>query len=282
MNAVVAPPFPANPTVGQIFGGWCWNGSTWVPAPPTMGMTVNTVIFNVSGAYMPSAGLTTCVVECIGGGGGGGGVNSTSAGQNAVAGGGSSGGYARKTLPAALVLGGVVVTVGAGGVGAISTATYGGTGGDTSFGALCVAHGGGGGGSVNTGSGATGGMIGQPGIGDFVTAGAHGAAGSSNMAVGTGDLLGGGLGGALFGGNRGPNPIATGTNTPGYQGDPNTGAGGSGAIVYNQTGQSNSGGVGGSGVCIVTEYLWGVSGGGGSGCAPIPITDGSCIGWGPC
>jgi hypothetical protein len=246
-----APTFPPNPTVGQQWQGFAFNGVSWVCAPAT-GVQVLTKVFNASGPYMPSPGLVSVVVECIGGGGGGGAVIANLPVLFVVGGaGGGSGSYSRKTLPASLVAGGVSVTIGQGG---LSNAN----GGVTSFGALCVANGGFGANINNPGfGGVSGGGGGVPGVGDFACAGASGDNGyivsldeaSSNTAPSS-------KGGQVFGGNvtgeGGPHTLSNGPES--YA---NSGAGGGGALV-NQLVSATSplGGTGGSGICIVTEYCW--------------------------
>ena len=77
MNAPVCPEpptyaFPVNPYIGQMYMGWVWNGSVWLPQPN--GPAWNVQVFTSSGLYTPSAGLTFAQVEVLGGGGGGGGA----------------------------------------------------------------------------------------------------------------------------------------------------------------------------------------------------------------
>ena len=245
-----APAFPINPFVGQHWQNWTWNGCMWVCAPAT-GVQVLTRVFLANGTYLPSPGLVSLVVETIGGGGGGGAVDASLPVLWIVGGaGGGSGGYSRKTLPNALVLGGVLVTIGQGGV---SNAN----GTPTSFGALCVANGGFG---ANVDepefSGVAAGAGGQPGIGDFACAGATGdngfivvltVASSNNGACAKG--------GQIFGGNL-TGEVGPHAATNGPDGYANSGAGGGGAAVNQLVAAQFNGGTGGSGVCIVTEYCW--------------------------
>jgi hypothetical protein len=258
-----APPFPLNPWVGQRWQNWMWNGSMWV-CTPAAGVQVLTKVFNASGPYMPSAGLVSLVVETIGGGGGGGAVEANLPVLWIVGGaGGGSGGYSRKTLPASLVLGGVVVTVGAGG---LSNAN----GGPTSFGALCVANGGFGAnvdqpefGGVAAGAG------GVPGIGDFACAGATGDNGFITVLTAVSSNNGAcAKGGQVFGGNL-TGEVGPGQATNGPVGFANSGAGGGGAAVNQSVTTQYNGGAGGSGICIATEYIWAdVAPGEDCGCAP--------------
>jgi hypothetical protein len=262
------PPFPLNPVVGQRWLGWVWNGSQWVQTPAT-GMQVLTTVFNASGPYMPSPGLVSVTVECIGAGGGGGSATAPAAtGTGAIVGGGGggSGGLSRKTLPASLVLGGVVVTVGAGGAGSAPGTV-------TSFGALCVANGGGAGGNNNVSSAAFGnsGPGATPGVGDVAFPGSAGAAGTAVVMAAFLDTNGqGGMGGWIYGGNM-VRDTGPGAANPGSAGAAGTGAGGQGGCCNQvaSTAGTQAGGAGGSGLCIVTEYCWAdVAPGEDCGCAP--------------
>lgn len=247
------PPFPLAPNVGDWFQNWVWNGARWV-ATPTTGLRVLAQAFTQAGPYMPSPGLVSLVVECVGGGGAGGQVSGDAA-SAAGGGGGGSGGYSRKTLPAALVRGGILVTIAAGGLGAEEA-----DGGTTSFGALCVAYGG----VAGVGNASAGGLWGQPGsgapagVGDVALPGNPGFPGTSMMQSAT-DLtttvVSGGTGGAIIGGAGSswvmlPGNASDGVSAPGW------GAGGGGGM-QNQVAASRNGGDGGAGLCIVTEYCWG-------------------------
>jgi hypothetical protein len=262
-----APPFPLNPTVGQWFGQWVWNGSRWVSGGST-GVRVIITTFDAPGQfpYQPSPGLVTAIVETIGGGGGGGGalgqVNgppATEAGWVAAGGGGGSGGYSRSAIPAALVLGGVIVTVGAGGTGGLATQeTYGGAGGATSFGALVMANGGAGGASnvVTTTADplwGAGGIRAAPGIGDlavFGNAGFHGEASEYTPGAFTQTIVFGGQGGSIMFASAGSIGTEQGAGNVGTFG----GGGSGGASTY--ASEPAVGGTGGAGVCVVTEYCW--------------------------
>lgn len=275
----IAPPFPLNPTVGERHGAWVWNGVRWVCAPTT-GIQVLAQVFTASGPYMPSPGLVSAVVECIGPGGGGGGVTLASGYVYGGGGGGGSGGYSRKVLPATLVMGGVAVTIPPGGppsVG-IGNGTF---AGQTTFGALCIAYGGenanafapGTAGSLGEfGRGAVGGPTnGGPAVGDLALAGASGiywATLHPQSSVPTTVWAQPGLGGTIFGGNNVAEPYGLNGSGPGQAGEPNSGSGGMGAVSNN--GNNYPGGSGGSGVCIVTEYCW-ASASDGEDCMNPPI-----------
>lgn len=286
MNA----PWPLNPSVGQEFQGSVWNGNAWVGSQASA-FRVVTQVFPGPGAtgtgemggtftYVPTPGLASLTVECVGGGGGGGGAVVQTATWALGGGGGGAGGYSRKTLPASLVLGGVVVNVGNAGLGGVGAA--GGNGQPTNFGAFCLANGGFGG-QVNdltqntapNWNGWGGGGAGADwtnAIGDLVSGGNGGGEGSyengaSGVAVYGGIGAGGPWGGAgpvLSGVTSGEH--AQGSNAQG------AGAGGSGGAV-DMVVATAKGGDGGTGVCIVTEYCAGFSGGG---CGPNPNPQDPC------
>lgn len=271
MNALSAPPFPTNPTLGQWHGNWCWNGARWV-ATPMSGVRVLTTVFNAPGTfpYMPSPGLVSLTVECVGGGGGGGGGESTipspgAAGWLCAGGGGGSGGYSRTTVAAALVAGGVQVVVGAGGAAGTPT-VVGGAGGTTSFGAFCVAEGGNGGtpGNIGVGSGYGGWWAGS-GIGDIASPGNSGGHGMLNFYDPAEEASGqsicfGGNGAASFFGSAPPGAQQAPGGVPGIEGW--MGAGGSGGCGGGAGPGPQNGGAGGAGLCIITEYCWNDTDGG--------------------
>jgi hypothetical protein len=273
MNAFTptpVPPFPPNPTIGQVFQQWVWNGSSWVCQGWGPMAFVN--VFLVSGTYWPRPGLNFAVVECIGGGGGGGGAaaawSSGSAGWVGGGGGGASGSYAKATLAAALLRGGVPFTIGAGGA-AGTNSTNGGNGSATQFGLLCIASGGGGGAwndmtvpSPSNAWGTGGGRnpAGITNVGDIITYGSAGSNGASEYWVPAydGGTAWGGQGGGSFYGGIGVMATVNSTASQsamfvngiaGLQG-----SGGDGGVARNGIA---SGGAGGPGLCIVTEWCFG-------------------------
>jgi hypothetical protein len=265
-----APPFPTNPSFNQQFGNWVWSGSRWV-CTNTNGVRVNTQVFLTSAPYMPSPGLISCIVDCIGGGGGGGGVWAI-AGVVGGGGGGGSGGYSRITLASGLVLGGVNVIIGAAGT---PVGQAGGTsGGTTSFGAFCVANGGGGGADYNGSTVWGAGGVGAPaGVGEVIWTGVAGmtALTSSSQAGGTTFTQAiGGMGGALIGGHPAPSvgPVGPGQYTGGPNAQGFSGAGGGGAAAHADLSAAVLGGYGAPGICIVTEYCWADTVDDGCGCGP--------------
>lgn len=298
------PPFPTNPAIGQTFGSWAWNGANWVLSP-IGALVVNIQWIKVSGLYQPSPGLQYAQVECIGGGGGGGvaqgncvQASPSTPGWVCGGGGGSGGTYVRSVFPASLLVGGVQVTIGAGGAGGsdVHQGTFGGQGGTTTFGALMIAAGGWGGGSnvVDVTSGTVDGLdipggLGQgadpalqpgetppPGhvqvddVGQFAGFGNAGLNGGTSYYAGgvAGQtIISGGAGGAtVYSGTWAePNQIGGAQNgRPGYW---NGVGGGGGASAY--TGQPGFGGAGAPGVCVVTEFcMLPGSGSGGGDCIP--------------
>jgi hypothetical protein len=250
------PAFPLNPTVGQRYLNYVWNGVRWV-CSPAKGIITNQVVFLASAPYQPSPGLVSATVRCIGGGGGGAGVflpNNTYAGAG---GGGGSGGYSEIILAAALLAGGVVVTIGAGGaaseiVGAAPS------GEPTSFGAFCIANGGGGGFSATTSTWGSGGLGAAPGVGTIAFPGNTGESGYLLIGIPVGEIgieAGAGAPSALGGGVRGGGN--QGTTQPGPSAYPNTGSGGAGAWQnWATVSIATAGGAGGSGICIVNEQIW--------------------------
>jgi hypothetical protein len=207
--------------------------------------------FTASGTYTPSAGLLYATIECVGGGAAGGGSFGTTGGAIVGAGGGS-GGYSRKMASAASIGASQTVTIGAGGTG-VSNGT-GNAGGDTSVGTLCIGKGGSGGaaGVTSLGGRSAGGAGGIAGTGDYTAAGAHGGDACSSTITSV-SLLSGTGGSSFFGGGAGGASVnQVGAHVPGYAGAANTG-GGSGAAAVGST-SNDTGGAGGSGVVIITEY----------------------------
>ena len=258
-----APPFPLNPAVCEWFQNWVWNGSRWV-CSRNAGIRVVTQVFTATGPYQPSAGLVTAIVHCIGGGGGGGGAQLDTTAEIMAGGGGGGGGYSIKTLPAALLLGGVVVTIGEGGARALAS-TAAGAGGATSFGAFCVASGGGGGVGADPGVvGGTAGIGAGVGIGDVSFPGMSGDNGYWQQLASSGVVMSQSSpkGGTMFGGN-GTNYAAPGQTVTGWNGAAFTGAGGGGGVCNHNTISTGAyGGYGGSGFCWVDEYCWADQAGG--------------------
>lgn len=236
--------------------------------PPTFPVTAMQVItrpFSASGPYMPTAGLVSATIETWGPGGGGGGAVANATFPTLGGGGGGSGGYSRSTVLAAMVRGGVIVTIGAPGAGAAAAGSVGGTGGVTSFGAICVAYGGEGGttaGAVGANQTSGYGGAGAPaGLGDIAFAGNAGQTGGFAL-PGEEVEVSAGLGGAapLGGGVAKVAATLGGTNVvaPGNPGM-SPGAGASGAASAN-TAATPAGGDGGPGFCLVTEYVLAGSG----------------------
>lgn len=315
-----APPFPANPSVGQVFGSWVWNGQNWAISPVGV-LSVNLQVFMTSGMYQPSPGLVYAIVEAVGGGGGGGGAvggitptgsppTATTPGWVCGGGGGSGGSYARSSLPASLLAGGVQVTIGAGGAGGngagvpgLGNSGFGQVGGITTFGALVQAPGGWGGGSniwqpgqpgaisggldptlgegadpaldfIDPPPGGYGSLVQPPIVGQFGGFGNAGLAGGTNFY----DPAAGNSGQSIVWGGAGGATFFAGTwaerrQAPSGQNGRSGhehGVGGGGAVSA-YVGYPANGGMGAAGVVLVTEYC--MTGGQGQGqgeCCPVP------------
>lgn len=207
--------------------------------------------FSSSGTYTPTVGMQYCIIECVGGGGGGGGALSGVTGVS-VGGGGGGGSYARAYKTIAQVGASQTVTVGGGGNGGTAGANNGSSGADTSVGTLCIGKGGSGGGAggsnINSGSGGSGGVAGT---GDFVVPGNGG-----QSSIGEQNLLIQVFQGPGGSGPQGGQIASPGTyfqqSANGNAAGTNTGAGGNGGVSYNAT--SASGGQGGSGYVVITEF----------------------------
>ena len=269
-----APVFPSNPIIGQRWMNWVWNGVRWV-CNPMAGMQVIQTVFTVTGPYQPSPGLVSVMSECLGGAGGGGGacgdqVSTADAGWMMGGGGGASGAYSRSILPAALVLGGVIVTVGVGGQPGSGVPPFNASDGSaTSFGSFVVAPGGFGGGSGVAGNQfGQGGLRAPVGVGQIALPGSGGQAGIGyywDPGVAGGTALGGMGGGSYFGGGGSNVDVITGSAQPGIDGGP--GAGGDGG-ASGLLSLPVLGGRGGPGLCIVTEYCWSDTADEDCGCGP--------------
>jgi hypothetical protein len=224
------------------------------------GIVLGQRVFKSAGvsSYVPTPGMKSCIVECVGGGGGGGGADSTGLNGFAQGGGGGSGGYSRKMLTATTVGASQTIHVGAGGTAGLPGTTSGGSGGDTFMGtaigtALCAAKGGGGGqGAVLGPGGGVPGVGGTPtgAVGDITAQGSPGLPGYVDSTDIAAPLFfqSGSLGGSsFFGGGAYGGPEQSGVAAGNY------GAGGSGGNAYSYNTPFN-GGAGSSGICVITEF----------------------------
>jgi hypothetical protein len=200
--------------------------------------------------YVPHTKMLYNIMEGVGGGGAGGGCTAASANIGHGGSGGGAGGYALKTATASDIGSSKAVTIGAAGAVGAAGANAGGNGGDTSVGALMIAKGGTGGGGGNGANVITGGLGGIAGTGDATTTGAPGEA-SGVFTNGFG--MGGGGGSSHFGGGApgaGSSSAINGTVASGY------GGGGGGGASYNGAGTGQTGGAGGAGYVVITEFCW--------------------------
>lgn len=193
-------------------------------------------VFPSSGTYVPTAGMGSCVVECIGGGGGGGSIAASIGGS----GGGGAGGYVRKLFSAATIGASQAVVIGAGGAATV-------TGGNTTFLTLTASGGVGGGSGIN-GIGAIGGAAAG---GDVNIKGGAGGSGCAPVNSGAAPAGLAGFGGSNLYGSGGLGYPNAATDSAGSVGNL-YGGGGSGAV--RQTSGTSAGGAGANGVVIVTEY----------------------------
>lgn len=207
-------------------------------------LVMRRIVYVSSAVYSKTPGLLYANIEALGAGGGGGQVQAV-AGNACIGGGGGSGAYAYSLLPASDIPDSVAITVGAAGPS--------GSGGGTSgFGNLVVASGGGGGagGAIGTSGGASGGIGGAIVAGQLGGHGNRGGVGWWPSAI---------IGVSGYGANSfygaGGHPRILGAGL--YQNGDNAygvGAGGSGAAVSG-AGPVTTGGIGGPGRVIVTEYI---------------------------
>jgi hypothetical protein len=209
--------------------------------------TVTTQQFNVSGTYVPHAGMLFAHIECYGGGGGGGGSANTGATFDGAGGGGGSGGYSRKLVTAAQIGVSKVVTVPAAAAGGSAGNTSGTSASPVSVGVLCIANGGfGGGGNNGAGGLGIGGSGATAGTGDDASTGTDGGHGNGADASPTFVFGGDGAPGQLGGGRSGP------ASSNGFPGSV-YGAGGTGGESSAASG-AKSGGAGATGYVRITEY----------------------------
>jgi hypothetical protein len=247
--------FPNSPSLNQLFPTtnpqWQWNGTAWTPyvLSQVSGLQVKVRVFTSTQTYAPTPGLQFAMVECLGGGGGGGGCGGA-ASQSVGSGGGASGSYSRSLLSAAQIGASQAITIGAAGSGGASGQNNGGTGGQTSFGALVTAPGGGGGVAGSGAASPSNGIAGAAGVGDFAIRGNDGGSGMYVPSA-TATAYGGFGAPSRFGGMacalQAASSASNGSTGKGY------GAGGSGGASMGVA-TTASGGAGVAGVCIVTEF----------------------------
>ncbi|WP_271612888.1 glycine-rich domain-containing protein [Bradyrhizobium sp. CCBAU 21362] len=243
--------FPTSPTIGQVYQSYTWDGEKWVLtfAANAAGL-IAIKVFTTSGPYVPSPNMTSCIVEAVGGGGAGGSAPVGTATTSSAGSGGGYGGFTRKTISAAVIGASQPITIGAGGVPGAAGNFPGGSGGTTSFGALCSATGGAGGPSANAGAVASNpGAAGGAGVGgDFNAVGAPGGGSAVYSGGGIAAAMSGYGGSGPYGGGGLPQSNAAGQAGAGF------GAGGSGAASFQTTLGNLQGGAGAPGVVIITEF----------------------------
>lgn len=217
-----------------------------------MALQFNKVVFPTAGtySYVPTSGMTTCIIEVVGSGAGGGACIGN-VGSIAIGAGGGGGGYSVGTFSASEIGSSQTVIVGSGGVSASNGNT-------SSVGSLITALGGSLG--IGTGAGSFGLVAGGNGAGagtggDFNIQGQDGGPGQAFVSpTYPNSYVISGFGGSSFYGFGGS---AIATNIDGvYNGSngKNYGSGGSGGAVIN-TSSTATGGSGASGIVIITEFI---------------------------
>ncbi len=232
----------------------------WVVSAAAPFASVGVIVYDTAGTvgWTKAANPTArwLHVRAVGGGGGSASTGATLAGQGIARGGGGGGTYAESWIDVATLGPSTTVTVGAGGIAGspAGTATAGGTGGTSSFGALVVAPGGPGS-SATPASSATpsvsaGGGLSASGTGQVQVQGEAGGPGVWSGAAaggrwgGSGGASGNGMGGA------GPVKAVLGSGAVGRPG----GGGAVGPVQDGATGGS-AGSVGGTGIVVVEMFL---------------------------
>ena len=235
-----------------VLAGVMYDGTRFQLISNASVVYLRTLVFTSIQTYTPSAGLAWARVTVVGGGGGGGGVATTSTTQLAAGSGGGGGGQGIRTVTAAQIGANQTVIIGAAGTATAGSA--GGNGGQSSFGALCVANGGNGGtlGTANGGflfvAGVNGGGTSSCDIGITGSGSGFGLV-SSITATNTAATISPGIGGAGYMGGG----IGLGTTSPSAA--TTYGAGGNGAAA-SESQSAIAGGAGFQGVVIVEEYVY--------------------------
>jgi len=202
--------------------------------------------FNANDTYTPTAGMTNCIIECVGGGGGGGGINNSAAGTFGSAGSGGGGEYVRVAATAAEIGASQPITGGTAGGGGAAGVT-GSSGGPSSVGTIAIATGGNGGAGV---SGGVGGLGGTAGTGDFTLDGGAGGTGDTASIITIGCSVGQ-TGGSYWSPTSAGKKVFATTN-----GDigPSFGGGGEGGASFNAGGPA-TGADGAVGLIVITEWI---------------------------
>jgi hypothetical protein len=240
-----------------------------------------TEVFNSSGIWIKPQGITMVSITAIGGGGGGGGgITNTSGSTRTGGGGGGTGAITRLIIPEMFITDSLVISVGTGGNGGVSSGGAGTDGGNTTvdmvtkgngdiYTRIIIASGGTAGNGSTGGLGALASVIGDALYSSMGIWTAYFGFPGSNGTTTTGTLVSFGI----FG-----NPIAGGAGGGGMSAGSTVSSTG-GAVNGSTTSQipSIAGGVGntsltngGNGIISYTPfYTMGGSGGGGGGTTPI-------------
>lgn len=232
--------------------------------PSGGGATVDKQVFTASGTWTKPAGVTTCMVICVGGGGGGGSGRRGAAGTARGGGGGGAAGGLATVVVAASDLGATeTITVGAAGTGGAAVTA------DSTNGAA-----GGAGGASSMGTGAFGTVCRASGAGAGSGGSTSTASGDSGISSGYTDIpSGGGNGNTSGAGSNGSTNPASRAGTGGGGGGPATssdtvgagGAGGTNTVLGNSAGGTAGTSAGGAGGVGPSRGFVGLGGGGGGG-----------------
>jgi hypothetical protein len=222
----------------------------------TGGVTlVKSVLVTSTSTYTPTSGTKFVTVYATGGGGGGGGVNPN--GESAGGGAGGGGGTCIVTYNATELGNDAAISIGSGGAGGSGTSA-GSSGGNTTVnpagtGGTITANGGGGGKGVNGNST----RRGASGSGGGFSGGLTGISGAPGHARNEGDNdtttnKTQATGGASYFQHASISTLSSGANSAGTAGT--RGCGGNGAFSANATGSNISGGAGGDGLVLISEF----------------------------
>jgi hypothetical protein len=226
---------------------------TWTILASLFNLVVRVTSFTASATWNVNANTVVAVMEAWGGGGGGGGCAAPASTFAAGGTGGGAGSYSRTTSSKATVGTSQSITIGAAGLAGTAGANPGGNGGDTSVGSLCIGKGGSGGQANSSAGGATptGGLGGVAGTGDIVTTGDPGGAG---LVYGAVQIAPGAKGGSSSVGGGGLSVLVGASAAA--NGNPGTGhgSGGGGGSTLGNSATAVSGGAGGAGYVVITEY----------------------------
>ncbi len=217
-------------------------------SPSSAGRLINVQIATSSFTYLPSAGMTFCIMEGVGGGGAGGGATNPGAGNVSLGASGTAGTWGKARFTASVIGASKAVTIGAGGAGVPGAA--GANGGDTLVAGILQLPGGRGGGTLNNQVPPT---VNGNGTISSAASGANIASRSGSAPFPSFGMSGtGGVGAAGGDSPLGAGGFAVSANVNGVAANGN-GAGG-GGLCLTAGGGTGTGGAGSPGILIILEY----------------------------